>query len=241
VLTTAQGAGAVAGAMCLAGLAARFGRGRVLAASLAALPPALILYGSAQDLWQAAAALLAVGLVYIGVLSGLSTVVQLRAPAAYRGRVLSLYLVALGVAYPIGSLIQGPVVDRIGIGWTTTATALLLAAVLAAAAVLAPGARRALLGPAPADAEADAEPAGPEPAGPEPAGPEPGADGGPCAGEPARTVPGDAVPAGAVPADTGSAGGTGQVLPGAVPASPLRRPVAPLSHDECRDMRDAAR
>ena len=44
---------------------------------------------------------------------------------------LSFYLVALGVAYPIGSLIQGPVVDRIGIGWTTTATALLLTLVLA--------------------------------------------------------------------------------------------------------------
>jgi MFS family permease len=162
VLTTAQGVGAVAGAMCLAGLAARFGRGRVLAVSLAALPPALILYGSAQDLWWAAAGMLAVGLVYIGVLSGLSTVVQLRAPAAYRGRVLSLYLVALGVAYPIGSLIQGPVVDRIGIGWTTTATALLLTVALAAAAVAAPAGRRALFGPAPADGAPTAGPIPPD-------------------------------------------------------------------------------
>lgn len=153
VLTTAQGIGAVAGAMCLAGLAARFGRGRVLAGSLAAFPVALVLYGTAQSLWWAAAGLFAVGLVYIGVLSGLSTVVQVRAPAAYRGRVLSLYLVALGVAYPVGALIQGPVADRIGIGWTTTATALLLTAVLAVAAVTLPGVRRALFGEAPAGEE----------------------------------------------------------------------------------------
>ena len=80
------------------------------------------------------------------MLSGLSTVVQLHAPQAYRGRVLSFYLVALGVAYPIGSLIQGPVVDRIGIGWTTTGTALLLTLVLGAARPPAggpPGAARA--------------------------------------------------------------------------------------------------
>jgi predicted MFS family arabinose efflux permease len=151
VLTTAQGIGAVAGAMCLAGLAARFGPGRVLAGSLAAFPLALVIYGCAQSLFWAAAGLFAVGLVYIGVLSGLSTVVQVRAPAAYRGRVLSLYLVALGVAYPVGALVQGPVVDRIGIGWTTTATALLLTVVLAVAAVSLPGVRRALLRPAPAD------------------------------------------------------------------------------------------
>jgi MFS family permease len=152
LLTTAQGIGAVAGAMCLAGLAARFGRGRVLAWSLAAFPVALVIYGTAQSLWWAAAGLFAVGLVYIGVLSGLSTVVQVRAPAAYRGRVLSLYLVALGVAYPVGALVQGPVADRIGIGWTTTASALLLMLILAVAAVSLPGVRRALLRPEPAPA-----------------------------------------------------------------------------------------
>jgi hypothetical protein len=77
-------------------------------------------------------------------------VVQVRAPAAFRGRVLSLYLVALGVAYPVGSLIQGPVVDRIGIGWTTTGSALLLTLVLGVIAVLRPAVRRALFGPPPA-------------------------------------------------------------------------------------------
>jgi predicted MFS family arabinose efflux permease len=74
--------------------------------------------------------LFVVGLVYIGVLSGLSTVVQLRAPSEFRGRILSIYLVALGVAYPIGSLIQGPIADRIGLPWTTVATAIVLLVVL---------------------------------------------------------------------------------------------------------------
>jgi len=132
VLTTAQGVGAVVGALALAPLAARVGRGRALVASLALLPPVLILYGWAPGLTTAAMAMGLVGLVYIGVLSGLSTVVQLRAPAAYRGRVLSLYLVALGVVYPIGSLIQGPLADRVGLAWTTGGSAALLAVALTA-------------------------------------------------------------------------------------------------------------
>ena len=139
LLTTAQGAGAVAGALCLAPLAARLGRGRLLAGNLVLLPVVLIAYGAAQNRWQGAALLFAVGLVYIGVLSGLTTLVQLRAPQAYRGRVLSFFLVALGVAYPLGALAQGPVIDWIGLGWTTAGTALALSLIMAMVAWRRPG------------------------------------------------------------------------------------------------------
>jgi MFS family permease len=125
-LTTAQGAGAVAGALCIPPLAVRLGRGRVLTWSLALLPLVLIGYGAAPSLWLAVAALFVVGMVYMSVLSGLQTVAQLQAPPAYRGRVLSFFMVALGVAYPIGSLAQGPVADHLGVGWTTVGSALLL-------------------------------------------------------------------------------------------------------------------
>lgn len=145
VLTTAQGAGAVVGALCLAPLAARLGRGRVLAGSLVLLPVTLTGYGMSRSLGWGAAALFAVGLVYLGVLSGLQTVVQLRAPQAYRGRVLSFFLVALGVAYPIGSLVQGPVIDRVGIGWTTAGSALLLAVIMIVTAWRRPRIAQALI------------------------------------------------------------------------------------------------
>jgi len=134
ILTTAQGAGAVVGALLLAPLAGLLGRGRLLGWNLAVLPPVLIAYGASQTRWEAAVLLFLVGLVYIGVLSGLTTVVQLRAPQAYRGRILSFFLVALGVAYPLGSLAQGPVIDRIGLGWTTAATSLLLSVIMGAGA-----------------------------------------------------------------------------------------------------------
>jgi predicted MFS family arabinose efflux permease len=66
-------------------------------------------------------------MIYLAVLSGLSTTVQLYAPQAYRGRVISFFQVALGVSYPIGALLQGPLADTVGIGWTTAGSALLLA------------------------------------------------------------------------------------------------------------------
>jgi MFS family permease len=147
LLTTAQGIGAVAGALAIAPLAARVGRGRILIGSLAVLPPVLILYGFAPSLGLAIPALFLVGLVYIGVLSGLSTVVQLRAPAELRGRVLSLYLVSLGVSYPIGSLVQGPLADRFGLAWTTAGTAALLAVALITARLVRPSLFRTLAAP----------------------------------------------------------------------------------------------
>ena len=120
------------------------GGAEILIGSLAVLPPVLILYGFAPSLAFALPALFVVGLVYISVLSGLSTVVQLRAPAELRGRVLSLYLVALGVSYPIGSLVQGPVADSLGLAWTTAVAGCLLAIALVLIRVLRPGVFRTL-------------------------------------------------------------------------------------------------
>ena len=150
-LTTAQGAGAVAGALVLAPIAARIGRGRLLAWSIGLLPVALVAYGAARSLWWAVAALFAVGLVYMGVLSGLQTVVQLHAPASYRGRILSFFLVALGVAYPIGALAQGPVANHIGVDWTTIGSAVILLVSCVFIVWRRPAFIRALTAPEPPD------------------------------------------------------------------------------------------
>jgi MFS family permease len=158
VLTTAQGVGAVLGALVIPPLAAGYGRGRVLLTSLGLLPPVLVAYGFSSTLPVATGTLFLVGIVYLGVLSGLSTVVQLRAPTAFRGRILALYLMALGVAYPIGSLVEGPLADRIGLGWTTSAGALVLAALLVAIRTARPAMLRALTADEP-PVEAAARPA----------------------------------------------------------------------------------
>ena len=150
-LTTAQGVGAVTGALLVPPLARRLGRGRVLAVALFLLPLAVALYGAAPTIELAIAAMFVLGVVYIAVLSGLSTVVQLRAPTRYRGRILSFYLVALGVGYPIGALAQGPLVDRLGLAETVVGAAALLAVVLGAVRLGRPRALGVLFEPVPGE------------------------------------------------------------------------------------------
>ncbi|HZN14216.1 MAG TPA: MFS transporter [Acidimicrobiales bacterium] len=131
VLTTAQGIGAVIGALVVAELAHRYSRRNLLLFDLVATPIALVFYGYAPNVATAAVALAVVGSLYIGILAGLQTTVQLRAPAEVRGRVLSIFLVSLGGLFPIGGVIQGWFGDRVGLGHTTAVACGLMLAVLA--------------------------------------------------------------------------------------------------------------
>ena len=106
--------------------------------NLAVLPGLLVLYAWSPSLPVAAVALAGVGAGYIGILSGLGTVVQLRAPTNLRARILSLYMVALGTVYPIGAVIQGALGDRFGLRPVTAACAVTFLVVVLAAAALRP-------------------------------------------------------------------------------------------------------
>lgn len=144
LLTTAQGVGAVAGALLVAPFALRYGRRRMAVAYMAASSLALMGYAASPALAIATVALLLVGGVYIGILSGLNTVVQLRAPMEYRGRILSLFFMTLGTIYPIGALVQGAIADRAGLGATTAAAAAAMLLLLGGVAVRRPDLLRAL-------------------------------------------------------------------------------------------------
>jgi MFS family permease len=137
-LVTGQGVGAVAGALALAPLARAWGRRRLLLAVLFAFPAALVVYGAAPSLVTATLAIVVVGACYISVLTGLNTVVQLRAPEEARGRVLGLYMMALGTVYPLGLVIQGAIAGAVGIRVVTMASGTLLAVVMAGLVLLRP-------------------------------------------------------------------------------------------------------
>jgi MFS family permease len=168
ILVTAQGIGAVAGALALPTIAERVGRQTMLASALFVLPVLLVLYGLAPSLWLSAVAFLAVGAGYIAVLSGLNTVVQLRAPAAVRGRVLSIYMMGLGLVYPIGAVLQGTIADHTGVRSVTVVGAVAMMATMAVIALVHP-ATFAALGDGP-DAPL---PGAPGPDAPGPASPDP--------------------------------------------------------------------
>ena len=158
-LVTAQGVGAVAGALALSWLARRLGRRRLLLGALLVFPLTLVLYGASASLVVAVLAIVAVGASYIGVLSGLNTVVQLRAPAEARGRVLGLYMTALGTIYPIGAVVEGALATHFGIRLVTACAGLALASAMGAVARLRPSVGAALEDPSPEPAPSPVTPA----------------------------------------------------------------------------------
>ncbi len=143
-LVTAQGIGAVCMALSLAGLFARFGVRRTMLVILGALPFALVAYALAPVLALAIVAIFVVGFLYLGSLSSFTTIAQLRAPAALRGRVVSVLMMLIGALYPIGSVVQGAIADEIGLRATTAGAAVLLGLLLLAWRMLRPDAADAL-------------------------------------------------------------------------------------------------
>jgi MFS family permease len=138
LLVTAQGVGAVIGAMVLPSLAEQLGRRRMVRGALFLLPLLLINYGLSPTLWWSLVTFVLVGAGYIAVLAGLNTVVQLRAPVASRGRVLGFYMMALGIIYPIGAVLQGLVADHVGVRAVTVGGAAALLVVLGLLATFRP-------------------------------------------------------------------------------------------------------
>ena len=147
VLTTAQGVGAVLGALTIAPLAKRRGQHWMILGALGTFCVALVLYGAAPILWVAAVAIALVGASYVGILSGLNSLVQMRAPEAARARILSIFMMGLGVIYPIGLVIEGAIGQVIGVRWMTLLSGVILGVVLGGIALFSPGIFRSLSAP----------------------------------------------------------------------------------------------
>jgi MFS family permease len=129
-LVTAQGVGAVIGALTLPALARRTSRLAVLQGSMAALVVIEALYAYAPDLILSALALVVLGGSYVGTMTGLNTSVQLHAPIAERSRVLSIYILSMSVFYPLGAVIQAALAHHYGVRVVSLAAALGFGAVL---------------------------------------------------------------------------------------------------------------
>jgi MFS family permease len=139
VLVTSQGIGAVGMALATGWLAGSYGRRRVLLGVLLCMPVLLVVYALAPTLAVAAVVIAFVGMTYLGMLSGLGAVVQLRTPRHLRGRVVSLFFATLGLAYPVGLAIHGALGDAIGLRQTTAGFAAILFVVAAGRHLTRPG------------------------------------------------------------------------------------------------------
>ena len=112
LLMVFAGAGAVTGAFAVAWLGTTPRMGRTLLWLQVAYGLLVFLFGVSRLFWLSAALLVLAGAAMVMVTATLLSLVQMAAPTAMRGRIVSIYMVALRGGLPLGSLVAGLVASR---------------------------------------------------------------------------------------------------------------------------------
>ena len=113
LLMTCLGVGALAAGLAMGGIGAL--RPGLIAGALAVASGGLVALGFTRVLWLAASVLVVTGFTGTVVIAGCNTTLQLRAPDALRGRVMSLYSLLSGGVFPIGAFWVGFVSEHWGV------------------------------------------------------------------------------------------------------------------------------
>lgn len=114
------GSGAVAGAMVMPRLRARFSTPSVLSLALAALSAALLATGAVRSLPTLCAFLIFGGAAWIVFISTLNTMMQQLAPSWVRARVLAAFLLVFQGSVALGSIVWGLAAERRGLLFALT-------------------------------------------------------------------------------------------------------------------------
>ena len=108
-LAAAMGVGSVAGALGIG----RLGRvsPRLIAGALTGVGAVLIAFASLPFFIAGVLLMVMFGSVFLIVVSGTNSYIQVEVDEEVRGRVISVWLLAFGVAYPAGALLAGALAD----------------------------------------------------------------------------------------------------------------------------------
>jgi MFS family permease len=132
ILMTAQGAGALAGALFLAARVRVGGMGPLIATAAALFGIGLLFFGMSRTIWLSLPLLALAGFGLMVQSASSNTFLQSAVSDALRGRIMSLYTMAFIGTLPLGSLYAGWLADWIG----APATVMIGGVVALAAAVL---------------------------------------------------------------------------------------------------------
>jgi MFS family permease len=89
----------------------------------------VVLFSFSRQLWLSLAALLAAGIALVAVFALITSLVQLRAPEAMRGRIVSIYMVAFRGGTPLGSLVTGFLASQVPPSWVLAGNGLAMCVV----------------------------------------------------------------------------------------------------------------
>ncbi len=136
LLFAAVGVGATVGALWVAG--AREISGRRVVGLAAASGAGLVAFSATHTLWAASATIAVAGFFLIAYMSSTNATIQSLVDDRYRGRVMSLYTLALIGSGPAGSVFAGWLADALGVATSLAVNGFLVVASAGTAWFLAP-------------------------------------------------------------------------------------------------------
>jgi MFS family permease len=126
VLAAALGVGSVLGALLLGRVGSRV-TPAIIAGSLVGLAAILFLFATI-DVFEAGVALMVgYGISFLFIVAGTNSAIQLLVDEGVRGRVISIWMLAFGAFYPVGSLAAGVAAEAWGAPVTVAAGAVVCA------------------------------------------------------------------------------------------------------------------
>jgi MFS family permease len=108
------------------------GKGKVALVFQLVFGAMVILFSFSPVFWLSLTALLFAGISLVSVFALMSSLVQLQAPEAMRGRVVSIYMVAFRGGTPLGSLATGFLASHLSPSWVLAGNGLIMCLVGAA-------------------------------------------------------------------------------------------------------------
>ncbi|MFA5884333.1 MAG: MFS transporter [Acidimicrobiia bacterium] len=126
VLAGALGIGAILGAVLTGRLDGRWKPSRILALGLFMYAAFVCFVALSTSLNTGIVAITGAGAGFLVVIATDNSCIQALAKEPWRGRVIGIWLTAYGIAYPVGVLVQGILVDAIGVRTVLLGDAVLL-------------------------------------------------------------------------------------------------------------------
>jgi MFS family permease len=124
-LMTATGAGALIGALFLAGRKGLKGISKIIAISSFGFSISLMIFSASSYFWLSLLTLVSVGIFMMTSVASINTAIQSLIPDHLRGRVMSLFTTMLIGTAPIGSLIAGTAAKYFGVRITVFGASLI--------------------------------------------------------------------------------------------------------------------
>lgn len=119
VLTAALGVGSLVGSMLLGQAGDRLRPPALVGGGMGLLGAAMVLIAVGGPTRLVIAGVALTGLLRFGTVAASNSEIQQRVDERYRGRVMSLFLLTFGGAYPVGSLLVGVAAQRWGVAGVT--------------------------------------------------------------------------------------------------------------------------